>query len=399
MLESTIQFLQNVRKASEIKGSRGPLDIFTDRVVRSVSEPTLAGAMEHLMRSACASADKVTPEIVAKMMRIAASADAPKILRWLREHARLAVMLSAAPESTVRDALAEITISDASMDGVAAQRQPFQIPITAKCESPLAHGADGKSGNATLFRRIDVLATNGAHLVLPYYSGNAVRGQLRDLLADHLVSSLGLDGRLLSMWFFYALYSGGALEENSSYSKVVKHLGDNGATRAEGIRAFRNYLPALSLLGCALGNRVLPGRIQVGDLRPRCREWGNGTRPVADLLTWEFLTRREDFEDHQDNHSMIATTEVLCAGTELEGGIDMGMMTDLERSALGCGLRMLAMRGFLGAENRRGLGRVDLVIENMPDDQPYVQWLAGNKTGIVAYLNEIEGIKKSEDSK
>lgn len=397
MIETTIQFLKNVRMASEIKGSRGPLDIFTDRAIRSVSEPTLSTAMEHLMRSAQASADRINPITVAKMTQISNSADAPKVLRWLREHARLAVMLSAVHEpEIIKDALAEIKVSDEDQDGVAALRQPFDIPIIATCESPLAHGADGKAGNATLFRRIDVMATNGAHLVLPYYSGNAVRGQMRDLLADHLVATMGLDKTRLSLWFFYALYSGGALEENSA-SKLVKNLGSNGATKADGIRNFRNILPGLSLLGCALGNRVLPGRIQVGDLRPRCIEWGNGDKPVADLLSWEFLTRREDMEDHDDNHSMIATTEVLVSGSTLEGGIDMGMMTELERAVLGCGLKLLKSRGFLGAENRRGLGRVNLAIENIPDEKPYLQWLAENKDRVLAYLHDVEAIKKQEE--
>lgn len=393
MLGTTIQFLKDVRMASQIKGSRGPLDVFADRLIRSVSEPTLSQAIEHLMRSMQASADQMFLPTIAKMAKIANSADAPRILRWLREHARLAVMLSAVNDAeAIKEALQEVNLSDEDSNGFAALRQPFDIVITATCESPLAHGADGKAGNATLFRRIDVMATNGAHLVLPYYSGNAVRGQMRDLLADHLVFSLGLEKGRLALWFFYALYSGGALEENSA-SKLVKNLGNNGATRADGIRYFRNILPALSLLGCALGNRVLPGRIQVGDLRPKCREWGTGEKPIADLLSWEFLTRREDLEDHDDNHSMIASTEVLVVGTELEGGIDMGMMTDLERAAFGCGINLLAKRGFIGAENRRGLGRVKFSIENIPDEKPYLDWLQENHEKIMAYLVEVEAFK------
>ena len=399
-LEITVQFLRNVRFAMEVKGSRGVLDIYTDRVVRSMSEPTLASAMELLMRSTQAAADKLSPVVVAKMVAVASSADAPRVLRWLREHARLAVMLSATNDQTlVSDALADMTLDSVDGDGIAAVRRPFDIPIKVTCEAPLAHGADGKAGNATLFRRIDVMATNGAHMVLPYYSGNAVRGQLRDLLADHFLERIGLDNKRLALWFFYALYSGGTLEEKSDASKnVIKTLGNNGATRSDGILSFRNHFPVLSLLGCALGNRVLPGRIQVGDLRPLCKEWGTGDKPVSDLLGWEFLTRREDDEDHADNHSMITTTEVLVSGSELAGGIDMGIMTDLERACLGCGLRLLAERGFLGAENRRGLGRVRMAIDNAPDEKPYIDWLTDNRPKIIAYMAEIDAFQKPAES-
>lgn len=154
-LEITVQFLRNVRCAREIKGSRGVLDIYTDHAVRSVSEPTLASAMELLMRSTQAAADKLSPVVVAKMAAVASSADAPRVLRWLREHCRLAVMLSATnDQALVSEVLADMPLLTVDGDGVAAVRQPFDIPISAACESPLAHGADGKAGNATLFRRV-----------------------------------------------------------------------------------------------------------------------------------------------------------------------------------------------------------------------------------------------------
>jgi hypothetical protein len=394
--KTTVEFLRDVLSAAKIDGSRGRLDIFADRLVKAASEPTLAGAMESLMRSVNASADKMFPPAAAAMMRLAASPDAPRVLRWLREQAKLVTMLAATNDAAlVAEALAEVQLPEAGKAGAAAVRQPYAVQIRATCETPLAHGADGKAGNATLFRRIDVLATNGAHMVLPYYSGNAVRGQMRDLLADHLLTSLGLPADrskpAVALWFFYALYSGGALEEKSDATKALKkQLGDNGAIRSDGIRVFRDMLPGLSLLGCALGNRVLPGHVQFADLRPVCAEWGTGKTPVAELLTWEFLTRREDHEDHAEHHGMIANTEVLRAGAELEGGVDMdASMPEIERSALGCGLKLLAARGMLGAENRRGFGRLRFDIQGAPDAAPYEAWLAEHKPAIIDYLDKI----------
>ena len=399
--QKTVEFLRDVLSAAQIEGSRGRLDIFADRLVKAASEPTLAGAMESLMRSVNASADKMFPPAATAMMRLAASPDAPRVLRWLREQAKLVTMLAATNDAAlVAEALKEVQLPEAGQTGAAAVRQPYAVQIRANCETPLAHGADGKAGNSTLFRRIDVLATNGAHMTLPYYSGNAVRGQMRDLLADHFLPSLGLPADrskpAVALWFFYALYSGGALEEKSDATKALKKkMGDNGAIRAEGIRAFRDNLPGLSLLGCALGNRVLPGHVQFADLRPVCAEWGQGETPVANLLTWEFLTRREDHEDHAEHHGMIANTECLRAGAALEGGVDMdSCMPEIERSALGCGLALLAKRGMLGGENRRGLGRVRIDITGAPAPAPYEAWLAEHKPPILDYLDQVGAAPK-----
>jgi hypothetical protein len=357
--------------------------------------------MEHLLRVVNASSDKLSSPLAAQMMRVASSVDAPRVLRWLREEAKLITMLAATNDTAlIEEALAEIEMPPAGAIGQAAVRQPYAVGIKAMCETPLAHGADGKAGNATLFRRIDVLATNGAHMSLPYYSGNAMRGQMRDLLADHFLTALGLPADrskpAVALWFFYALYSGGALEKTSDAAKAIKkQLGESGAIRAEGIRTFRDNLPALSLLGCALGNRVLPGHVQFADLRPVCREWGTSETPVAELLTWEFLTRHEDYEDHTEHHGMIVNTECIRAGTLLEGGVDMDIcMPEIERSALGCGLSLLAARGMLGAENRRGLGRVRIEIADAPNSSAYESWLLEHREDVLVYLDQIGALAR-----
>jgi len=395
-IKTTIIFIQNCLNAADIKGSRFFLDIFTDRLTKAASEATLAAAMEQLLRNVNVSAEKLHPPLVAQMIRLAASEDGPKVLRWLREQTRLAVMLAACKDrAVVEEALAAVVLPEAGGEGVVAKRGAFQIGLRATCEAPLAHGADGKAGNATLFRRIQVIASNGEILRLPYYAGNAVRGQMRDLLADHLLTNLGLPADrskpAVALWFFYAIYSGGALEENSDAMKAMrKTLGDNGSIRAEGIRKFRDMLPGLSLLGCALGNRVLPGHCQFSDLRPVCREWGTGTQPVTELLTWEFLTRREDHEDHAEHHGMIANTEVLRSGAVMEGGVDMddGMPT-VERAALARGLTLLQTRGKLGAENRRGFGRVKIEFTGLPDPTLYDTFLVERKADVLDYLAKL----------
>lgn len=404
-LRRTINFLREVLRVSRIEGGRGKLDVFSDRLVKSSSEPTLNDALEHLMRVVDVELDALHSPTVIDAARVGNSSDSTRVLRWLREHAKLATMLAATRDvETVNEALAELKLPEVEESGSVAARRPYDVGVRATCETPLAHGADRKVGNATMFRRIDAVGTNGAHLTLPYYSGNSVRGRVRDLLADHFLSAIGSSrrevGSTLALWFFHALYCGGILEDKSDATKALgKELGNHGAVRADGIRRFRTYIPAISLLGCALGNRVISGRVQFADLRPVCVEWGTGTLPVAELLTWEFLTRREDDEDHAKHHGMIANTEVLRAGTELEGGVDVLYGTsELEKSALGCGLKLLVERRTLGAEGRRGFGRVKLHLENSPDPELYETWLRERREEILEYLEGIGGLIKCTPS-
>lgn len=393
--QTTIEFLSAVLSSANMGGARGRLDTFADRLVKAASEPTLPLALEHLLRTVSASGDDIHPPLAARMIRTASGPDGPRILRWWREQAKLVTLLAATrDQKLVADTLDAVELPAAAISGVAVARGAYPITLHATCETPLAHGSDGKAGNATIFRRMQVLVDGGS-ILLPYYAGNAIRGQMRDLLADHFLSSIGLTADrtrpAISMWLFYALYSGGALEENSDATKALrKELGDHGAIRATGIREFRTMLPALSLLGCALGNRILPGHCQVADLRPVCREWGTGDRPVAELMTWEYLTRREDHEEHVEHHGMIANTEIMRAGAVLEGGIDHDdAIAALELAALGRGIALLAERGRIGAENRRGMGKVAFDISGAPDPEPYDAFLRERRVEILEYLASV----------
>lgn len=393
--QTCIDFLSQALAAADMGGARGRLDTFADRLVKAASEPALPAAMEHLLRSINASTDALHPPLAVKMLGIAHGPDGPRVLRWWREQAKMVALLAGTRDAQlVADTLQSIELPAAEISGVATTRGKFPITMRATLESPLAHGADQKAGNATIFRRMQVLVDGGS-ITLPYYSGNALRGQIRDLFADHFLSSLGLrpdrTRPLVSMWFFYAMYSGGALEENSDATKALrKQMGDNGAIRSIGIRDFRQMVPWLSLMGCALGNRILNGHWQMPDLRPQCREWGTGERSVAELMTWEFLTRREDHEEHLVHHGMIANTETMRAGAILDGGADHDdAIAEMELAALSRGLQLLAKRGMIGAENRRGLGKVRIEFEDLPDSAPYDAFLAERKDEILKYLGSI----------
>jgi hypothetical protein len=400
--KTVVAFLGLLLRAADIPGKRPKVDVFADRLLRATSEPTLNKCIGSLLDTTAVELSALRPEVVTSMYRIGNGDSAARLLAWLRQYHKFVVMLATTDDETaVVAALETLSLPEVHSAGTMAVRQPHDIAMVYSCEAPLAHGGDIKAGNATLFRRIKCRATNGAILYLPYYSGNSVRGIVRDLLADHFCErlSIGIDTPPLSLWMFYAIYSGGALEEKSGARKALrKSLGDNGAIRGPGIRAFREHLPALSLLGCALGNRVLPGRVRFADLRPRCLEWGTGTHPVSEMLTWEFLTRREVNEEHERHTGMIANTEVLQAGSILDGGIDLdSAMTDIETAAMGTGIKLLQKNGYIGAQNRMGFGKVNIETTHAPAAQPYGDWLRENKTSIIEYLDSIGGFDDARD--
>lgn len=401
-LKRTLDMIRAVGKAAKIKIHRGMTDFLADRLMQATTQPSLFAMIEHLISLLQADIEEVSRSTIAEFLHIVNAPEAPGVLRWLREYPRLsAIIVMQRSDTLYAECLQDLDITVTMGDtGTALPSTPSDLPITVTCLSPLAHGADTKAGNATIFRRMQVLSTTGQILSLPFYSGNALRGQLRDLLADHFLSALGLiprtDDPPCALWFFHALYAGGCLEENSAQAKALaKKLGGHGAIRAEGVHEFRDMIPLLSLLGTALGNRIISGRINVCDLRPQCLEWGNGNLPAGSLFEWSYFTRREDHENHAEgeNASMIVNTECLKAGTILTGGINLSLhATEIERSCLGQGLALLQSVGYIGAENRRGLGQITVQVENVTDPQIYTAYLLTKRQEILAYLQEIGAI-------
>jgi len=378
-----------------IKSKRNGTEFIADKIVQAGTQNDIVSFIETLAQIMDADIGAIWQSRGAEFLSNASRPEAEQIYAWIIKHPRVASMIIALPrQEQVDEAIEAVSLMDVQKEGQALPNKPYEIQITIETISPLSHGSDTKAGNATLFRRMNVLSDTGATLSLPYYAGNAFRGQMRDLLADDFLRFIGITpdktNPKIALWFFHTIYAGGALEENSDASKAFsKLLGANGAIKAEGVYQFRDTLPMISALGCSLGNRIIEGRANFGDFRPRCYEWNSGPQKVSELMTWEYLTRREDHEGHDDgeNKSMIATTECLKAGVILDGGIDMrGHASDLERSVIGRGLWLMQQHGYIGANARRGFGRVAISAENAPDKTLYENYMKENKDRIVNFL-------------
>lgn len=406
-LEATCDFIREMSHHSTIKASRGYADLLADRIVQAGTQPNLLAFGERLCALMGVTISESNSRVVAAFLPQCGGGAG--VLQWLRKYPKVAAMLCLLNREDYEAAVAGIEIDEAVGSGKAIPAGAFDVPITIFCQSPLTHGSDTKAGNATLFRRISVLSDTGSVLTLPIYGGNAIRGMLRDLLADHYLRALGLAPSRatppVALWFFHALYSGGCLEEDSTAAKSLgSALGAHGAVKCTGITQLRDMVPPLSLLGTALGNRIIGGRVNVCDARPRCRQWGTGEQDVSELFDWVYLTRHEDYEawgkgEGDDAHTgMIANTEVLKAGVILDAGINIGdHMSDVERACLGRGLELLREAGRLGAQNARGLGQVAIEVGNCPDAAAYDAYLAEHKAEILDYLGTIKAVEPQKE--
>lgn len=122
--------------------------------------------------------------------------------------------------------------------------------------SPLSHIGETNSATSYLVQE-PVLQPDGGRAQVFCYSGNAWRGQLRDLMASYMLDHLG--GVRLPLDIFHLLFSGG-------------RIGGTQSVDIDQARRMRAAIPMIALLGGGVGNQILQGKIRVGNAYPVCRE-------------------------------------------------------------------------------------------------------------------------------
>ena len=262
--------------------------------------------------------------------------------------------------------------------------------------TPIFHGGDEKTGSTPVLRTIYVSTDKYGIIPIPYISGNSIRGRLRRLIIDDLLHSVGYE--LNNVKLHHVLYSGGILESGSeTYAAIDLDLR----------RQVRNTLPPIALLGCAIGNQMIPGILQVAHMFPFCAEyamylpkkWQNhpNTRESVRIYTDEsFITRRDELrqERKEDEQAvqMKVNYECFIPGTKFYHQFILRMPTDIEKSCLG---RMIALwneNPTIGGRSSSGDGRLRLEYDNLPAAEQYVEWVNKNAEQITAMLTTLEGL-------
>lgn len=238
--------------------------------------------------------------------------------------------------------------------------------------SPLSHIGESVSTTSYLVQD-PVVQPDGAVAEVFSYSGNAWRGQLRDLMARRVARAIG---RPLPADSFHLLFSGGRLD--GAEKKV-----DLAAAR--GIRA---AVPMLALLGGGIGSEILQGRLRVFNSYPVCREaipvLPSGLRDRAERTRYGGLVFEKEFSRKDDARGvghreflaedeapkdkkakgvpdqMRMTSELLAAGTDLYTEIHGAWVSRVELGCLVAALHDFGASPCIGGQGNKGHGLVDL---------------------------------------
>lgn len=248
--------------------------------------------------------------------------------------------------------------------------------------SPLSHIGEAISTTSYLVQE-PILQPDGSLAEVFCYSGNAWRGQLRDLAAAYMLGRLG--DPTISLDAFHLLFSGG-------------RIGGEQSVNVERARAYRRALPMLALWGGGVGNQVLPGKLRVSNAYPVCAEAIPALlhTPPAEAagIAYRGLTIEKSFsrkDDAKDDRlarwlpapepaqaalldgapkrgkgagetadQMRMTAELLIAGVRLETRIDALGVSEVELGCLVSALHQFTRSPHVGGQANKGHGLVDL---------------------------------------
>ncbi len=255
--------------------------------------------------------------------------------------------------------------------------------------SPLSHIGESSGPDSFLSQDI-IIGPDGQPVECFVYSGNAFRGQLRDLAAIYMTEKLG--GLQYNPAVFYLLFSGGS-------------LGGDQSVDIDQARMYRRNVPMLSVFGGGVGNQILTGKIKVGAMYPlvaECqrvlpehlrqedapswRQWtfeksftrmddaknenlrqcladpAQAALPGAEqkLLTGEAPETEQKKKKDDPPQQMRYTVEMLAAGAVLYQRIDLCDMSDLELGAFISALVEFSKHPYIGGKSGTGHGLVDV---------------------------------------
>lgn len=269
---------------------------------------------------------------------------------------------------------------------------------TFRLMSPLSHIGESISATSYLVQEPIIQPGGGIEEVF-VYSGNAWRGQLRDLAAQYMLEALG--SPRLPLEAFHMLFAGG-------------RIGGEQSTNIEQARRMRRAIPLMAVWGGGVGNQILPGKLRVRNCYPLVAEavpvlpheyHERAARTSYRAVTFEkSFSRMDDSKDARlaDSHllgagneparqatlladpspakagkeppeQMRMTVELVAPGTELATAIDVLDCSEVELGCLVSALHTFARSPHIGGQANRGHGLVEL-------DYELVRLDVGNET-------------------
>lgn len=267
--------------------------------------------------------------------------------------------------------------------------------------SPIHHGGAEGFGTTKMILQIPTVVINpvtGEQEIdnIPAIHGNAIRGYLRRLVMDDFLTLL--DYELDSKKIYHFLFTGGILEALDPK--------DKGAINLTLKKGLRENIPPISLLGSALGNQMIQGKLKVGIANIVCaetkhyiEEYSGNDFSAYNLKSSDFGTRLDDLREYDDEdekeekeiHQMKYEFETLIRGTKFTHEFSLEDCDEVETACFSRMMDLWSERPYLGGKSGTGYGKVKLNYPglNAYTDEAYLNFIEDKKEDITGYLDEL----------
>lgn len=241
---------------------------------------------------------------------------------------------------------------------------------------PLSH--IGESESTQSFLNTTTVVNDGKPEEVFVYTGNALRGMLRDCGARYLLNKLDIRVPLKA---FHLLFSGGS-------------IGGAQALDIDQAKVIRKALPFVSLFGGGVGNQILDGKLKQTFVYPVCRETNNIIPSYVEKsdYSWRHFTNVIEFSRKDDEKNVDLAEQFLIGQDEQQ--LLEGETTKKKKEKDGPATQMRYGVEYLAAGTKLW-HRWDIICDELElgafvsalhewQKQPYLGGMSGKGFGLVA---------------
>ena len=259
-------------------------------------------------------------------------------------------------------------------------------------QEPISHIGE-TSSTISNFKREKTLF-RGKIVEIPIVSGNAIRGIMRRRGAARLLELIGTTKASLGEDVQHALFSGGMLKKGAGGGTIDTNF----------IAELRKMLPLMSVWGTTIGQQMIGGKLDVGQLVPISCQTAHRTGIESSISVHSLMdevahTRRDDMEDktkgldEKQKQQMRYQTEVIASGTEFYHYFTLKDCNKTERGAFMSALYWFMKYPKIGGMSGRGFGLIQMDYEiDEAAVEAYESWMTENADQINAYLDRLGNI-------
>lgn len=241
---------------------------------------------------------------------------------------------------------------------------------------PLSH--IGESESTQSFLNTTTVVNDGKPEEVFVYTGNALRGMLRDCGARYLLNKLDIRVPLKA---FHLLFSGGS-------------IGGAQALDIDQAKVIRKALPFVSLFGGGVGNQILDGKLKQTFVYPVCRETNSIIPSYVEKsdYSWRHFTNVIEFSRKDDEKNVNLAEQFLIGQDEQQ--LLEGETTKKKKEKDGPATQMRYGVEYLAAGTKLW-HRWDIICDELElgafvsalhewQKQPYLGGMSGKGFGLVA---------------